>query len=125
MDFSGVVRQQLRGEVVIRYTGLLLFGLKCGHVVKRQCTDSHGFCLFCGVLTRVAAKNDDVEQAVAHQAVAPVDAAHDLASSKQVFHIRLAVCRDVQTAILIVQRRIDQDRLLACLLYTSPSPRDS
>ena len=46
MDFSGVVRQQLRGEVVIRYTGLLLFGLKCGHVVKRQCTDSHGFLPF-------------------------------------------------------------------------------
>ena len=36
MDFSGVVRQQLRGKAVIRYTGLLLFGLKRGHVVQRQ-----------------------------------------------------------------------------------------
>ena len=52
-----------------------------------------------------------------------MDAAHDLASSKQVFHIRLAVCRDVQTAVLIVQRRIDQDRLLAdidAVLYKHP-----
>ena len=66
MDFSGVVRQQLRGEAVIRYTGLLLFGFKRSNMVKRQCTDSHGFCLFCGMLARVAAKDDDVKQAVAH-----------------------------------------------------------
>ena len=83
MDFSGVVRQQLRGKAVIRHTGLLLFGLKRGHVVQRQRADGYGLRLLGGVLTRVAAKNDDVEQAVAHQAVAPVDAAHDFATPRQ------------------------------------------
>ena len=101
MDLSGVVRQQLRGKAVIRYTGLLLFGFKRGDVVKRQRTDVHGLCLFCGMLARVAAKDDDVKQTVAHQTVAPMDAAYDLACGKQVFHIRLAICRNVQTAVLI------------------------
>lgn len=57
MDLSGVVRQQLRGKAVIRHTGLLLFGLKRGHVVQRQRADGYGLRLLGGVLTRVAAKN--------------------------------------------------------------------
>ena len=38
-----------------------------------------------------------------------MNTAHDLARCKQVLHIRLAVRRDVQTAVLIVKRRIDQN----------------
>ena len=42
-----------------------------------------------------------------------MDTAHDLARGEQVLHIRLAVRCNVQTAVLIVERGIDQDRLRA------------
>ena len=96
---------------MVRYARLLLFCFKRGHVAERQRADGDGLRLLGGVLARVAAEDDHVEQAVAHQAVAPVDAADDLARREQVLHVGLAVGGDVQTAVLVVERRVDEDRL--------------
>ena len=80
---------------------------------QRQRAGRNRLRFFARVAPGVAPEDDDIEQAVSHQTVSSVDATHDLARSKQVLHIRLAVRRDVQTAVLIVKRRIDQNRLRA------------
>ena len=108
-----VVRQKLRGELRRIRTGGPALRFKFVHVRERQAADRYGFRLRSGVLACAAAKDDDVQQTVAHQAVAAVDASDHLAGGKEVFHVGLAVRGDVQAAVLVVQRRIDKDRLPA------------
>ena len=66
-----------------------------------------------GVLAGAAAENDDVQQRVAHEAVAAVDASHSLAGHIEVLHVGQALGVDLEAAVLIVEGGIDQDGLLA------------
>ena len=82
-----------------------------------------------GSLACVTAEYDDVEQRVAHQSVCAVNTACDLACCEEVLDTCLAVRVDLDTAVLIVQCRIDKDRLLcdidAALLEHTVHSRDS
>ena len=66
LGLSGVVREQTRRrQIAVDACGLAL-GLKRGHMVERQLADGDVLRLGGGGLARVAAKDDDVEQTVAH-----------------------------------------------------------
>ncbi len=71
----------------------------------------HALC-FCGrSLACVAAKYDDVQQGVAHQTVSSVDPSYSLSCHQKVVdHLREAVSADLQSAVLIMKRRIYEDR---------------
>ena len=79
------------------------------HRAKRYVLRLCSRCLSC-----VAAKYDDIQKGVAHQTVSSVDAADCLTCNKQIVdHLCKAVPADLQTAVLIVQRRVNQDRELS------------
>ena len=59
-----------------------------------------------------ATEDADIQQAVAHQPVAPVDAAGCLPGYVQTRDLRAPIWLDGDPAVLVVKRRIDQDRLM-------------
>ena len=56
------------------------------HMLQRKRSDVYVLRLGGGILARAATEYDDVQQAVAHQAVAAVDAADGFARHEQVFN---------------------------------------
>ena len=79
------------------------------HRAKRYVLRLCSRCLSC-----VAAEYDDIQKGVAHQTVSSMDAADCLTCNKQIVdHLCEAVPADLQTAVLIVQRRVNQDRELS------------
>src|SRR6266540_1237236 len=66
--------------------------------------------LGCG-LPRASPENGTFEKAVAHHAVAPVRASRDLAAGVDALERRLGVRVDDETAVLVVEDRVREDRL--------------
>ena len=81
-------------------------------MIQSQIADFNSLCLCSSVLTSVTAEYDNVQQGVTHQSVFAVYTAGSLTCNEQVFYAGLAVCADLNAAVLIVQCRIDQHRLL-------------
>jgi hypothetical protein len=55
-----------------------------------------------------AAKGQDVQQRIAHQPVAAMNAAGDFPGAQQAGHVGLAVAVDDHAAVLVVQGGVDQ-----------------
>ena len=72
-----------------------------------------GFCLCSRRTTCVATENYNVQKRVAHKSVSAVNTAYRFACHEQVFNRGFAVAVDIYTAVLIVQRGIDEDRFFA------------
>src|SRR5699024_5892041 len=85
----------------------------CFYMVKGQCADSSFFSLCRSGLTSIAAEYDDIQQRVAHQTVTAMDTANSLTGNIQVFNAALAIGSNIDTAVLIMQSRVNQDRFLA------------
>ena len=68
---------------------------------------------FGSLSTRNTAKDDDIQQAVAHQTVSTVNTANSFTGNKQSRQLGLCILVNKNTAILVMQRRIDQNRFLA------------
>ena len=78
------------------------------HRAKRYVLRLCSRCLSC-----VAAEYDDIQKGVAHQTVSSMDAADCLTCNKQIVdHLCEAVPADLQTAVLIMKGRIDENRFL-------------
>ena len=60
-----------------------------------------------------AAEDDDIQEAVAHEAVRPVDTADVFTGGIEAGYLRFTLSADTDAAILVMQGRIDQDGLLA------------
>ena len=80
----------------------------------------------CRTLTCITSENDNVKQRVTHQAVSAVNSSDSLACDEQVFYAAgSSVCGDINTAVLIVERRVNENRLfadvnaVACRTYAS------
>lgn len=67
----------------------------------------------CRTLTCITSENDNVKERVTHQAVSAVNSSDSLACDKEIVYAALTVCGDINTAVLIVERRINENRLTA------------
>lgn len=65
----------------------------------------------CRGFTGTATEADDVQKCIAHQTVAAVNAAGYFAGAIEAFDAGRAVAVDFDTAVLIVQGRMNHDRL--------------
>ena len=80
---------------------------------QRQLTLRHGLYALRHRQSRSFAEDHQIQQRIAHQPIASVQPTGSLPRHKEVFHGRFAVDVDLHSSVLIVQRRINQDRVFA------------
>ena len=82
-------------------------------MIHVQLANSDRFCPLGGMDTGIAAKDDDVQQRVAHEAVCGRGCRPRPRRRRRGSPRRSGIRGDVQAAVLVVQGRVDQDGLLA------------
>ena len=108
-----IARKQLRRLDVQWQAGEGQFALPRMHMADAGAIGDRGTCRLRRLGAGMAPHAQDVEQRVAHQAVAAVDATGELADAMQPGDARGAVLVDRDAAVLVVQRRIHEKRSAA------------
>src|SRR6266568_601341 len=109
---SGVIWKQHRRRYGPCYTSLFGFSPESCQMIQCQPTLWHGGRTGRGFRPRALAEDHQVEKRVAHETVAAMQPAGGFAGDKKVFDPRFAVDVDLDPAVLVMQRWIDQHRIL-------------
>ena len=108
------MREQHRRSGTACSAGSLELLVEAFDVLERELSGSLGaLSLSRRAHTRISAEHDNIEEGVAHEAVSAVDTARDLARRVEVLNVGSAVNGDIETAVLVVESRVHEDRLLA------------
>lgn len=109
----GVIGQELRRQDVVIDAGFCPFFVETADVVQRPFPRMGRLAVASRFRPGNAAEDDDIQEAVAHEAVRPVDTADVFTGGIEAGYLRFTLGADTDAAILVMQGRIDQDGLLA------------
>lgn len=110
--FGRIQRKQDRSDPVGLDLGLLDFILIGRDMLEGQLSGARGFHILGGELAGPPSEDVVIQDGVAHQPVPTMDAARGLTRHVQPFEVGLAAVVDFDAAVLVMERRIDEHRLL-------------